>query len=633
MGADSKHLSRALLLLAKDAHGRGASLRRGGRSAAPATQKTQSAGISLSGGGSGAVTGNSWFLRLSRRWQQNRDRLIGWTEPTQSSAGMAASAELSGAYEKLLRIVADKMTAADAGTLQQSGRGGAQVRHRRWMAFRLSAAAPGAARGGGGVSSPTASSWDFPTLNASFPFTIPSIPVRLFLVASPGTHVGGAVASGGVAMPPGLGTSARKFHSMSLARQPSVPFDNDGSGAAVGGGHMAQAAGAAVRAQIALRGKVPLTTAHRRTEGLGGARTRASKSFMFAHAATGIPKFENRIPLVKDKGRTALRQPQQDGAHKETRYPAAIDPQAEELAASAGEDAFFHRHDALGIADGVGGWAGVRDADPSLFARRLMHHVSVEMQRYDDIDDELFAQYTEAAPVDVLRRAYEATADEMETLAVRGSSTACVVILRGDELRVANLGDCGLTVVRQGDMVFRTEEQQHSFNYPYQLSTEPHSDAASDAQVFRLKIQKGDIVIVGSDGVFDNLFDEDILEEVSHHLPPVMRADGPPELKYSSDSLWYESQQHGANDALSPPKPSVAAAPKFSLPQFHIDPKAISLAIARRAKLVSEDARYTESPFQMRAMQEGLYYQGGKRDDITVVVAVVTDLEDTPDRR
>ncbi|KAJ1891826.1 hypothetical protein LPJ66_006698, partial [Kickxella alabastrina] len=287
------------------------------------------------------------------------------------------------------------------------------------------------------------------------------------------------------------------------------------------------------------------------------------------------------------------------------------------------------------------------DADPSLFARRLMHHVNLEVQRYENIDDEMFSHYYDATPVDILRRAYEFTLDEMETLAVRGSSTACVVVLRGDELRVANLGDCGLTVVRQGDMVYRTEEQQHSFNFPYQLGTEAHSDTPSDAQVFRLKIQKGDIIIVGSDGVFDNLFDEDILDEVNQHLPPLMRAEGEPELKYSNDSLWYESQQsedrlealcqnaHPENVvAASEAASMVVAAPsKFSLPQFHIDPRAISLAIAKRAKLVSEDTRYSESPFQMRAMQEGLYYQGGKRDDITVVVAVVTDLEDTPDRR
>ncbi|KAI9469199.1 phosphatase 2C-like domain-containing protein [Coemansia mojavensis] len=283
---------------------------------------------------------------------------------------------------------------------------------------------------------------------------------------------------------------------------------------------------------------------------------------MFAHAATGIPKHTERIPLQRRLGE-------------------------DELATSVGEDAFFHRGDALGIADGVGGWAGVADADPALFARRLMHHVCREMQRYEDIDDELFSAYYDAAPVDVLRRAYEITADEMAARAVRGSSTACVVVLRGDELRVANLGDCGLTVVRQGDMVYRTEEQQHSFNFPYQLGTEAHADAPSDAQVFRLKVQKGDVVVVGSDGVFDNLFDEDILEEVGRHLPPAMRATGEP------------------------------------LPD----------AIARRARLVSEDTRYAESPFQMRAMQEGLYYQGGKRDDITVVVAVVTDLEDAPDRR
>ncbi|KAJ2799893.1 hypothetical protein H4R21_003390 [Coemansia helicoidea] len=268
-----------------------------------------------------------------------------------------------------------------------------------------------------------------------------------------------------------------------------------------------------------------------------------------------------------------------------------------------------------------------------------MHHVCREVQRYEDIDDELFSHYFDATPVDIMRRAYEITIDEMKAASKRGSSTACVVVLRGDELRVANLGDCGLTVVRQGDMVYRTEEQQHSFNYPYQLGTEPHSDKPSDAQVFRLKIQKGDVIIVGSDGVFDNLFDEDILEEVSLHLPPAMRAAGEPELRYSTDSLWYEPPP-----PPPPPRPEAAAPseappaadgarPGLALPQFHIDPRAISRAIAQRAKLVSEDARYTESPFQLRAMQEGLYYQGGKRDDIAVVVAVVTDLEDTPDRR
>ncbi|KAJ1873511.1 hypothetical protein LPJ55_002259 [Coemansia sp. RSA 990] len=430
-----------------------------------------------------------------------------------------------------------------------------------------------------------AAGWEFTTLNASFPFTIPTVPAGVFVVMGASGH--GSIPSG-VMVPAGLGTAARKFHSMALTRQPGVPVGGRDDSelhtdAAALAAQAAQAAGAGGQRQGRSR------AGGRRADGAGGQHGRG-KSFMFAHAATGIPKHTERIPLQRRLGE-------------------------DELATSVGEDAFFHRGDALGIADGVGGWAGVADADPALFARRLMHHVCREMQRYEDIDDELFSAYYDAAPVDVLRRAYEITADEMAARAVRGSSTACVVVLRGDELRVANLGDCGLTVVRQGDMVYRTEEQQHSFNFPYQLGTEAHADAPSDAQVFRLKVQKGDVVVVGSDGVFDNLFDEDILEEVGRHLPPAMRATGEP-LPYSG-----------------PAQPLADSAPKFALPQFHVDPAAISDAIARRARLVSEDTRYAESPFQMRAMQEGLYYQGGKRDDITVVVAVVTDLEDAPDRR
>ncbi|KAJ2833896.1 hypothetical protein GGI24_000643 [Coemansia furcata] len=471
------------------------------------------------------------------------------------------------------------------------------------------------------------------------------VPANLFLFGQHSSH--GSVPSG-VIMPAGLGTSARKFHSVSLNRQPGVPFEGDEDGTppltdtAALSAQLLQSDATSAIAHLQRYGKAAAQPT-RRSDGAGNAqRLRTPKNYMFAHAATGIPKFENRIPLAKRTAAVATKgdKPGQSGG--------AIDVPEEEMATSAGEDAFFHRTDALGIADGVGGWAGVKDADPSLFARRLMHHVSLEIQRYEDIDDEMFSHYYDAAPVDILRRAYEFTLGEMEAVAMRGSSTACVVVLRGDELRVANLGDCGLTVVRQGDMVYRTEEQQHSFNYPYQLGTEAHSDRPSDAQVFRLKIQKGDVIIVGSDGVFDNLFDEDILEEVNQHLPPAMRSEGQPELKYSTDSLWYESQQSGerlealcrnsAPDKTVEVAPSstnrvVAGPPKLSLPQFHIDPHAISLAIAKRAKLVSEDTRYTESPFQMRAMQEGLYYQGGKRDDITVVVAVVTDLEDSPDRR
>jgi serine/threonine protein phosphatase PrpC len=98
-----------------------------------------------------------------------------------------------------------------------------------------------------------------------------------------------------------------------------------------------------------------------------------------------------------------------------------------------------------------------------------------------------------------------------------------------------------------------------------------------DSQPFTVKIQQGDIIVMGSDGLFDNLFEEDILEEIISC-----------------------QRQNGLN------------------------PQIISDTLAWKAKNASKDLN-NFSPFQSRAMQEGLYYQGGKRDDISVLVAVVSD--------
>lgn len=43
-----------------------------------------------------------------------------------------------------------------------------------------------------------------------------------------------------------------------------------------------------------------------------------------------------------------------------------------------------------------------------------------------------------------------------------GSATCLLAVLTHDELAVANMGDCAIAVVRQGEIVFRTQEMQHS---------------------------------------------------------------------------------------------------------------------------------------------------------------------------
>ncbi|ORY02113.1 protein serine/threonine phosphatase 2C [Basidiobolus meristosporus CBS 931.73] len=247
-----------------------------------------------------------------------------------------------------------------------------------------------------------------------------------------------------------------------------------------------------------------------------------------------------------------------------------------------GEDSYFRRHDAMGVADGVGGWKGKKGANPALFSRKLMHYACLELEKYDGIEDGLFYDYYDVSPTKILERSYELLNRDVAKEGILGSSTACIVVLRDDELRIANLGDCGVSVIRQGDFVFRTEEQQHCFNYPYQLGT-GSLDKPSDAQAFTVKVEKGDIVILGSDGIYDNLSDEDILDIV---------------LRSTSGSL------------------------------MNINPQKVSDALARQAKIVSEDSTFP-SPFQDRAMQEGFYYQGGKIDDISVLVALVVDVEES----
>lgn len=323
------------------------------------------------------------------------------------------------------------------------------------------------------------------------------------------------------------------------------------------------------------------------------------------------------------------------------------------------------------MADGVGGWSGHAGANSARWARKFMHRASsffslafatwftlnatcpssidcsAELARYENVDDDMFLHYYEVDPVDVMQRAYEKTLSECKeevrsaVLAVGcrrmgsrdsllelsvanptacrsfgvqgtiGSSTALLAILRNDELRLANLGDCSCCVIRGDEYIFRTEEQQHRFNYPFQAGTNAKDTPAKDAQKFAIKVRKDDIVILSSDGLVDNVFSDDMLDEVLRFVgsatPP------PPNLPTSTPTTTN-------GNGVGPPR--------FSLRRF--SPQAVSEALCHRAKSVYEDQRAVASPFQQRAMEEGIHYAGGKIDDISCLVGVVGELEASP---
>ena len=234
---------------------------------------------------------------------------------------------------------------------------------------------------------------------------------------------------------------------------------------------------------------------------------------------------------------------------------------------NGGEDAFFFLPRALGVADGLGGWADV-GVDPGIYARALMG--AAEKAACSELSKAEGSAPGGGEPLTVLR----AAAKEAE--GIRGGSTACILLLVGEELRCANLGDSGFLVVRKGAVAFQSPPLQHSFNFPYQLSGDSqYSDDVDKAQSLTFKVAPGDTVVCGTDGLFDNAYPEEICRAVVQ----------------------------GA--------------------QFKETPEETSKALADLAfKNATDNSKL--SPWAAEARKHGYFSTwGGKMDDVTVVVSKV----------
>ncbi|KAG7169254.1 phosphatase PTC7-like, partial [Homarus americanus] len=227
-----------------------------------------------------------------------------------------------------------------------------------------------------------------------------------------------------------------------------------------------------------------------------------------------------------------------------------------------------------GVADGVGGWRAW-GIDPGEFSHSLMR-VSERVVRS--------GRFAPSEPAAIIARAYYELLENKTH--ILGSSTACVVVLQGDvgQLYSANIGDSGFLVLRNGSVVHRSQEQQHYFNTPFQLSLPPPgtnaqvlSDRPESADTLEFLVKEGDMLIVATDGVFDNLPDSMIIKEMV-------------KVQGSTDLLLL---QQAAN------------------------------SIAQQARKLAFDEDYM-SPFARNARENGINAIGGKPDDITVVLATIT---------
>lgn len=122
---------------------------------------------------------------------------------------------------------------------------------------------------------------------------------------------------------------------------------------------------------------------------------------------------------------------------------------------ATGEDAFFVEGTSIGVFDGVSGASETHGVDPRLYSQRLATETCRLVKRF--------------GPTSVVKAAIEASSRNKEI----GASTACVVGMdRVGRLFGINLGDSGVRIIRDNRLIFRTREQLHFFNCPFQLGTD-----------------------------------------------------------------------------------------------------------------------------------------------------------------
>lgn len=151
-----------------------------------------------------------------------------------------------------------------------------------------------------------------------------------------------------------------------------------------------------------------------------------------------------------------------------------------------------------------------------------------------------------------------------------------------------SLGDCAVLVVRpglgaaEGELVFKSKEDWHWFDCPRQLGTNSPDTPKNNAFVETVDVKEGDVVVVVSDGVTDNLYEEEIVECVDECV-----------------RKWDDREKEAEDGVVF-----------------------VARTIMEKAREVALDP-YAGSPYMERAVDEGLAAEGGKLDDISVVVGVV----------
>lgn len=274
-----------------------------------------------------------------------------------------------------------------------------------------------------------------------------------------------------------------------------------------------------------------------------------------------------------------------------------------------------------GVADGVGSWREY-DVDPRDFSHALMkecenvlHEASENAARKKE---EGIKTRRGIRPGEVLSQAY----DRVKEQNIIGSSTATVALFDNirHQLHFSNLGDSGIIVLRhidsdiagalkrnrktprterKSDMqaVFVSQQQLHSFNHPFQLGwtgKELEEDekssfsSAKNACTTSIHVRRGDVIIMATDGLFDNV-DVDEIATVA--------------LEWEQQNGFLRGGDIDARDQRWVSGSSLTDLSYESIPN-------LAEVLVKKARENSLDSA-TDSPFALLAKENDIMWSGG----------------------
>ena len=240
------------------------------------------------------------------------------------------------------------------------------------------------------------------------------------------------------------------------------------------------------------------------------------------------------------------------------------------------EDAYFYTDSNIGIADGVGGVFIDFGISSQEFSIELMEKCKEISRNFN-----------------TSRQGKEIVKEALDSMISGGSSTFLLASLARNRLFISNFGDSRLMLFRKYydtlRLVFQTTAKQHCFNTPFQVSKQfspkqlqrvhtfyksniKNSDGNIDSDEYLTTVREGDILVIGTDGLFDNLFPSEI-RKIIKKFPIV------------SDL-----------------------------------PETVDLLVEKALKMAKGKER---TPFEENMKNIQCEWKGGKMDDITAIVSVV----------